>query len=187
MALNITNIKKIIIMSNDGSSELAKLRPSTTNTTWLDLGMPVVVENGLNHATFGMLYTHNGENKFLGFADSVNATEPTWGVGTLIPVTNTTGNETLTIYVVEVTLTNKILLIDKLNELANAIKAKYPSLVLPAKLEQMVYSLGRNVMDIPELSKDAFFYLMDEMAYVISNYHNVESPLTIEEMIAALK
>ena len=54
------------------------------------------------------------------------------------------------------------------------------------KLEAMVYSLGGDVRDVPELSKDAFFYLMNEMADAISTYNNVELPLTIEEMIAAL-
>lgn len=81
---------------------------------------------------------------------------------------------------------NKDLLINKLNELANAIKNRHQSLTLPMKLEAMVYSLGGDVRDVPELSKDAFFYLMNEMADAISTYNNVELPLTIEEMIAAL-
>ena len=81
---------------------------------------------------------------------------------------------------------NKDLLINKLNELATAIKGRHQSLTLPMKLETMVYSLGGDIRDLPELSKDAFFYLMNEMAYAISIYNNVELPLTIEEMIAAL-
>ena len=82
---------------------------------------------------------------------------------------------------------NKDLLINKLNELANAIKAKEPSTPLPSTLEEMVYYAGGDVRDLPALCKDKFFHLMDEMANAISAHNNVELPLTIEEMIAALK
>ena len=81
----------------------------------------------------------------------------------------------------------KTQLINKLNELANAIKAKEPSTPLPSTLEEMVYYAGGDVRDLPALFKDKFFHLMNEMANVISAHNNVELPLTIEEMIAALK
>lgn len=111
----------IEIYSNDGATKLEYFQV----TAWAPT--ITVTSTGLTEgsAPYTNTYTYTGDKKFLGFAETANATEPVYSVGNSYTLDSISSQQTKNLYIVEGE-TDKDYLIkgSTLTSIADAIRAK---------------------------------------------------------------